>query len=300
MPQWNSHWLLKEFANTVKWARLTGQDCMRVAGIVFGFVLAAVGFAMPAGAITLQPERLPGMCISIAGWDGESISLPCDGSKRQEFELPAKEGGPIRHEGKCLVPRGQGYYPPLFPVACDGSPEQTWKMSEEGELRSAAGRCISLLGASSRTGEMVFAGECPKQGEGQFWRARKVDFTNVVEMSLESKVKPGMCIGYDTGVGLYHCTDQFRQVISFDRKAIGQMRMMSSCFSGGYAFGALSLGECWDMAAQKWLVLDSGQISNGLVQCIELVDENGRDVLRTLPCKLIPAQQWVLRPAKKS
>jgi hypothetical protein len=290
---------LKESSITVKWARLMGQDCMRVGGTVFGLVLAAMGFAVPAGAQTLQPERLPGMCISIAGWGGESISLPCDDSKRQEFELPAEEGGPIRHDGKCLISRGQGYYPPLFAVTCDGSSEQTWKASAEGELRSAAGRCNSLLSASSRTGEMVFAGECPKQGEGQSWRVREVDFTNALEMSLESKAKPGKCIGYDTGVGLYDCTDQFRQLISFDRKAIGQMRMMSSCFSGGYAFGALSLGECWDMAVQKWLVLDSGQIANALVQCIELVNENGRDVLRTLPCKLIPEQQWILRAPKK-
>lgn len=272
---------------------------MRVAGIVFGLVLAVAGFAMPAGAQTLQPERLPGMCLSMTGHVGQAISVPCDGSAVQEFKLPAPEGGPIRYGDKCLTPRGEGYYPDLLPLECDGSPEQTWKMSEEGELRSAAGRCISLLGASSRTGEMVFAGECPKQGEGQSWRVRKVDFTNVVEMSLESKAKPGKCIGYDTGVGLYDCTDQFRQVISFDEKALGQMRMMSSCFSGGYAFGALSLGECWDLPQQKWVVFDTGQIANASVQCIELVDENGRDVLRTLPCKLIPAQQWVLRAPKK-
>jgi Ricin-type beta-trefoil lectin domain len=293
---------LKECGVAVKWARLTGQNCMRIAGIVVG-ALAAIGLAFPAVAqqtgMTLQPDRLPGMCISMTGGSGQADSQPCDGSDAQRFDLPGSGVGPIRHGDKCLVPRGEGYYPGLLPAACDGSPEQAWTFTEEGELRSKAGRCISLLGASSRTGEMVFAGECPKEGQAHVWRARRVDFTNVVEMSLESKAKPGMCIGYDTGVGLYDCTDQFRQVISFDRKAIGQMRMMSSCFSGGYAFGALSLGSCWDDPSQKWLVMDTGQIVSANVQCIEVVNENGRDVLRTKGCKLIPEQQWILRAPKR-
>ncbi len=275
---------------------------MRIAGI-----LAAIAVAAALGApsfaqtrpTTLQPDRLPGMCISMSGAGGASISIPCDGSAREKFILPPAEGGPILHGDKCLVPKGQGYYPPLFAETCDGSPEQTWTMNEERELRSAAGRCISLLGASSRTGEMVFAGECPSSGQAHQWKPTYVDFTNVVEMSLESKAKPGMCIGYDTGVGLYHCTDQYRQLISFDSKALGQMRMMSSCFSGGYAFGALSLGSCYDMPSQKWMVFDTGQIANASVQCIEVVNENGRDVLRTLPCKMIPEQQWILRAPKK-
>lgn len=172
-------------------------------------------------------------------------------------------------------------------------------MNAEGELRSAEGRCISLMGQVSETGTMIFGGECPREGQAHQWKVQYVDYTNVVEASLESKAKPGMCMGHDTGVGLYRCTDNYGQVISLDKKAIGQMRLKSSCFSGGYVFGALGLGSCDDVPPQKWFLMENGQVVNASVQCIELVNENGRDVLRTKACKLIPEQQWVLRAPKK-
>jgi hypothetical protein len=114
-------------------------------------------------------------------------------------------------------------------------------MTGDRELRSGAGRCISLLGVVSRTGGMVFAGECPKTGLGHAWVVRNVDFTNVVEGSFESRARPGMCIGYEYSLGLLPCTDAYGQLMSFDRKALGQLRMMSSCISGGYAFGGVGL-----------------------------------------------------------
>lgn len=271
---------------------------MRLAGILVAFgLLAAPAFAQKTNT-TLQPDRLPDMCIAMAqAPDGASISLPCDGSLREKFDLPGKDGGPIMHRGKCLVPKGQGYYPPLFAVACDGSPEQTWTMSEAGELRSGAGRCISVLGASSRTGAMVFAGECPKQGEGQSWRARNTDFSNVVEGSFESKARPGMCIGYDTHFGVFPCTDAFRQVISFDEKALGQFRMMSGCISSGYLFGGLAISDCYDVPGQKWMKMTGDRLTNQNVQCIELRNEDGRDNLRTAKCNESLEQQWTFRPA---
>jgi hypothetical protein len=277
---------------------------MRIAGIIAALAITAgiaAGLAAPSIAqtrpMTLQPDRLPGMCISMSGPGGSSISIPCDGSTREKFVLPPAEGGPIQYGDKCLVPKGQGYYPPLFAETCDGSPEQAWTMNEERELRSAAGRCISLLGASSRTGEMVFAGECPKVGAAHQWKPTYVDFTNVVYGSFESKARPGMCIGYDRDLELLPCTDAYRQVISFDEKALGQFRMMSSCISGGYAFGGLSLGECWDMPQQKWMKLSGDRLANQQVMCIEVSPENGRDVLRTGKCGQQLEQQWIFRPA---
>ncbi|MDP3492412.1 MAG: ricin-type beta-trefoil lectin domain protein [Hyphomonadaceae bacterium] len=276
---------------------------MRIAAIFLAAasLCVAPALAQPAsgvqGRMTLQPERLPGMCLTLS--DAGSVSMPCDGSARQFFEMPAAGAGPIRNGDKCVAPRGAGYYPQLFAETCDGSPEQTWTMNAEGELRSGAERCISVMGQASRTGTTIFGAECPREGSAHQWKVRYVDFTNVIEASLESKARPGMCIGHDTGVGLYPCSDNYGQVISLDRKAMGQMRLKSSCFSGGYAFGALGLGECWDLPQQKWVVMETGQVVNAGVQCIELVNENGRDVLRTKACKLIPEQQWVLRAPKK-
>jgi hypothetical protein len=106
-----------------------------------------------------------------------------------------------------------------------------------------------------------------------------------------------MCIGYDTNLGLQPCTDAYRQVMSFDRKALGQLRMMSSCISGGYAFGGVSLGECYDLPDQAWMMLDGDRLANQRVQCIEVRDENGRDVLRTAQCGQALEQQWLFRPA---
>jgi hypothetical protein len=257
--------------------------------------LAAPATAQTGELRTLQPDRLPGMCIVMIGPSAEAISQPCTGAANEKFLMPGAEGGPIRYGERCLVPRGSGNYPPLVAADCDGSPAQTWKMGEVGELRSGEGRCISLLGASSRTGELVFAGECPKDGEGQAWRVRPVDATNVIDASLESAVRPGQCIGYDTGLQLYPCTDAYRQVMSFDEKALGQIRMMSSCLSGGYIFGALQLGDCWDMPQQKWMLMEGGRVANATGDCITVSPENGRDVLRTSACGSAAEQQWIVR-----
>ena len=270
---------------------------MRVASIVVALAggLAATPAHAQSRPLTIQHDRLPGMCLTLGGPGGASVNMPCSGAAHQQFILPGTEGGPIQQGDKCLVPRGTGYYPQVFLETCDGSPEQTWTMNAERELRTAAGRCLSLMGSVSANGTTIFAGECPKEGSAHQWRATYVDFTNVIEASLESAVRPGMCIGHDTGVDLYPCSDNYGQIISFDEKALGQMRLKSSCFSGGYAFAALGLGSCHDMPAQKWVLLEGGKIANQLVQCIEVVPENGRDVLRAMPCATKAEQQWIVR-----
>lgn len=281
-----------------------GLSDMRVAGILAVVASLCAGQVAMAQSkpITLQPDRLPGMCVTLAGPAGASISLPCDGSARQKFVLPEPgKPGPIVQDGKCMAVKDDNNYPPMTAEACDGSTDQTWTVTPDNVLKNGVGRCLSLLGGSSRTGEMVYGGRCPK--EEQFahrWLFKSVDFTNVIDASLESKVRPGMCIGHDTQLGLYPCSDAYGQVISFDEKALGQMRLKSSCFSGGYVFGSLGLGECYNTPAQQWMLLSGDRVANQLVQCIEVVNENGRDWLQTVKCDNKPEQQWTVRKKPKA
>jgi hypothetical protein len=274
---------------------------MRIEGFIFG--LASLLVATPATAqgkaLTLQPERLPGMCLSMTGFEGEAESRPCDGSAAQLFDVPGPEGGPIRHNGKCVVTKGRDYYQSLAAVACDGSVQQRWAMSKAGELRNPAGRCLSVLGASSRSGAPVFGTECPKDREGPAWRATEPGFVEPAEGLFESRARPGKCIGYDGALGVYDCKEVPDQLVSFDRKASGQLRMLVSCLSGGFAFDGLGLGECWDLPAQRWRMRENGQLANELEQCIEVKNQNGRDVLETKACRLTPEQQWVFRERPK-
>ncbi len=272
---------------------------MRVAGILLAFGL----LAMPAVAqariearpLTIQHDRLPGMCLTLSGPGGASVNAPCDGSAGQKFILPGPEGGPIRQGEACLVPRGAGHYPQLYAEACDGSPAQTWTMNAERELRNGAGRCLTLMGSVSVTGTTIFAAECPKEGAAHQWRATHVDFTNMIEASLESSVRPGECIGYDTQLKLYPCSDAYGQIISFDVKALGQLRLKGSCISGGNAFSGVSLGSCYDMPTQKWVILPDGAVANSHAECIEVVNEDGHDVLRTTVCGGKAEQHWIVR-----
>jgi hypothetical protein len=43
------------------------------------------------------------------------------------------------------------------------------------------------------------------------------------------------------------------------------------------------------------MLLSGDRVANQLVQCIEVVPENGRDVLRTVKCSEKPEQQWIVR-----
>ena len=48
-------------------------------------------------------------------------------------------------------------------------------------------------------------------------------------------------------------------------------------------------------AAERWTLLESGEVANELLECITLTSENGRDVLRALGCDGKPDQVWAVR-----
>ena len=59
---------------------------MRIAGIVLTAALLTTPAMAQSKPNTLQPDRLPGMCLTLSA-EG-SISLPCDGSASQKLDLP--------------------------------------------------------------------------------------------------------------------------------------------------------------------------------------------------------------------
>lgn len=248
-------------------------------------------------AMTLQHEQLPGMCMTLSGRDGESESRPCDGAAIQTFELPAGAPGPIRNGDRCLAPRGKGTYPQLAAAACDGAPEQTWVVTPEGEIHSASGRCLALLGNSSRSGERIYAGECPTGLPAHRWRAVAVDpaLLHPVSGMLEAVARPGKCLGTDGALGLVACDARLGRVFSFDTSAPSQLRMMSSCLASGYVLNTLALGQCWNMPAQKWTLTAAGNLANLEGKCIVMTTEGDHDVLRTGACLAVPEQQWTLK-----
>ena len=246
--------------------------------------------------VTLQHERLPGMCVSLSGLQGQSESRPCNASPEQEFQLPAGAVGPILHADKCVAPRGQGAYRQLYAQTCDGTSDQQWTVKSDGEIRNATGHCLSLLGASSRTGERVYVGECPADLPANHWRAVPASAaSHPVSGVLESVSRPGKCLGTDGALGLVDCTGRLGRIFSFDSSRPSQLRMMSSCLAGGFALESLSLSQCWDMPTQKWSLDASANLVNLEGKCIVVTIEEGRDVVRTSACQAVPEQQWTLK-----
>lgn len=271
---------------------------MKISHFVAGFVLACASLATPVQAMTLQPDKLPGMCLSMTGREGQAESRECDGSPDQEIELPGKEGGPIRHAGKCLAPRGQGLYPEILAEACDGSAAQTWMLPTSGEVRNGDGRCLALLGLSSRSGERVYAGECPERVEPQSWR--QVDAAQQTYRNRTGRFelvgRDGQCLAWiDAGnfLGLAPCADVFEQRFSFNAAQHGQYRIKSSCLAAGYLDGGMSLGDCGSGREKLWLLRTDQTLVNGLGLCATAESQNGRDVIRSRPCRPEQAaQQW--------
>ncbi|MBX3478407.1 MAG: ricin-type beta-trefoil lectin domain protein [Brevundimonas sp.] len=259
---------------------------------------AFASVAISTQMVTLQPERLPGMCLSMTGREGQAESRECDGSPAQEIELPGAEGGPIRHAGKCLAPRGGGLYPELFAEACDGSPAQTWRLPSSGEVRNGEGRCLALLGLSSRSGERVYAGDCPVRVEPQGWR--QVDATQQTYRNMTGRFelvgREGQCLAWiDAGnfLGLAPCADVSEQRFSFNAAQHGQFRIKSGCLAAGFLDGGMNIGDCGRGREKMWLHRGDQTLVNGLGLCATVESQSNRDVIRNRPCR--PgriAQQW--------
>ncbi len=272
---------------------------------IFIGILLALVFSATAEAQTLEPDRLPGMCLTIDAREG-SVSRPCDGAPAQEFELPRETPGPIRINGRCLSPRGGGYYPPLFGMECDGSPAQTWTVSNDGAVFNGAGRCLAVLGNSSRDGERIFGAECPDMRSAPKWRVLPDDRYDYQPQRGRMRwlTEPSLCLTWiQSGnfIGLSACGNPSdgEQIFSFDRTHMGHMRARSACLTSAAVFGSVSLGDCYEDPSKTWMLLDGAMLFNGHSLCAEPRREGERWVVRMNRCTAEAPQRWTFETSSE-
>ncbi|MBL8559454.1 MAG: RICIN domain-containing protein [Hyphomonadaceae bacterium] len=267
-------------------------------------IIVCVALAAPAEAQTLEPARLPGLCLTITG-EG-SVSRPCDKSPGQTFELPGDAPGPIRFGDLCLAPRGNAnHYPQLFPETCDGSPAQTWTISAGGAVRNGDGRCLSLLGLSAISGTRIYASVCPTRVEPQAWVAKPVDqeIYDQVSGRLRWRARPELCLSYigdGSYIGLEPCGENLRseQVFAFDRGDPGQFRGFGgTCLTSSAMTQSIVLRRCAVSPTTTWMLQDHSLLSNGEARCAAPMLEDERWVVRISRCAATIEQSWTFEPA---
>jgi Ricin-type beta-trefoil lectin domain len=265
-------------------------------------VVLATAFVVLSGqafAVTLEPGRLPGMCLSMTGKAGQAESRECDGSLKQELTLPGPKGGPIGYGGKCLKPKGMGRFPNVRAETCDGSDGQTWTMSPAGVVSNKASQCLSVMGSASRSGTQIHAGACAETADPHQWRQVDVvakQYQNVPGR-FELAAQPGMCLSFarpGSFFGLAACRDVSDQRFSFDKRAPGQLRSQGACLSSVSITHDLTLADCWKEPAMQWELTPSGQLKNGQQVCAAVRREGDRDVVRVAACREAPEQVWTL------
>lgn len=264
---------------------------------------ACLGAGLPAWAQTLEPERLPGMCLTVDAAQGGSVSRECDGSPEQALELPVAQPGPLKLAGKCLEPAGGGLYPQLAPADCAGTPAQTWTFGAGGDVRNGDNRCLAVLGLSSRSGERIFAGACPDGYEPQAWVARAAGETpyEPVKGRIQWRSRPGLCLAWiEAGsfMGLAPCDGSGggHLIFSLDRKLRGQVRARSACLNSFPVGDTLNLSDCHTGATAMWLLGADGLLSDGERRCAEPRMSNARWVVGLKVCWTASQRLWTFIP----
>ena len=267
-------------------------------------IMMCAALSAPAAAQTLEPARLPGMCVTISA-EG-SVSQPCNKSPEQTFTLPGDAPGPIRLGEACLAPRGSAnHYPQLFPETCDGSPAQTWTISADGAVRNGEDRCLSLLGLSALNGTRIYGGPCPTRVEPQAWVAKPIDqeIYDQVSGRLRWRAQPELCLSHISSgsfVGLEPCSENVRseQVFAFDRGDTGQFRGYGgTCLTSNSMTQSVTLRGCTVSPTTTWMLQDGSLLSNGEARCAAPTLEGERWVVRMRACAATVEQSWTFEPA---
>lgn len=263
--------------------------------LVLGAASAALFMGAAAGQpgwkalpeITLQPDNLPGMCVTVNA-RGVGESRACNGAADQIFRAPGPDGGVLRHGDLCMSAPDAGNYPELRAVPCAQGGDHYWIVDHKGRLANNAGRCLQLLGGSSREGERVFGARCLNDDPSpRTWRFVPASETWDSRIAAPIEMAGGHCLAWQERGNAFRgevCAAAQRAAFSYAVNRPGQIRARSSCLRAHIDGAALSLGHCHDTPDQMWTIAN-GHLVNGSGRCAVPDDEG---LLRSGPCPATP------------
>ncbi|MFT3809010.1 MAG: hypothetical protein QM698_03765 [Micropepsaceae bacterium] len=232
--------------------------------------------------ITLQPDRLPGMCATVNA-DGVAESRACTGAADQRFRAPGPDGGVLRYGDLCMSAPDEGNYPELRAVPCGSGGDHYWIVDHKGRLANNAGRCLQVLGGSSREGATVFGARC-LQDDPSPYTFRFAPADEAWDQRTDAAILMGdACLAWQEAGNFFKaddCAAAPYAAFSYAVNRPGQIRARSSCLRAYIDGAPLNLGDCHDTPDTMW-VIDGGHLMNGSGRCA-LPDDKG--VLRSGPC----------------
>lgn len=236
--------------------------------------------------ITLQSAELPGMCVTVDA-EGVATNRACTGAPDQIFRAPGPDGGVLRYGDLCMSAPDEGNYPELRAVTCGAGGDHYWIVDHKGRLANNAGRCLQVLGGSSREGERVFGARCLEDDPSpDVWRFMPVEET--WDSRTGAQIRMGdACLAWQESGNHFKagaCDAPGLTALSYAVNRPTQIRARSSCISAYIDGAPINLGECHGGPSQVWRIAN-GHLRNEDGRCA-LPDARG--TLRTGPCPATP------------
>lgn len=237
--------------------------------------------------ITLQSADLPGMCVTV-GDDGIARNRACTGGETQLFRAPGPDGGVLRHGDLCMSAPDEDNTPELRAVPCGTGGDHYWIVDHKSRLANNVGRCLAVLGGSSREGERVYGARCLTDDPSpQTWRFAARDETWDSRIDAEIRIGSDACLGWQESGNFFKtmpCATPglLRYGYAVDRAT--QIRARSACLRSPVMGSPLALGECHAGPGEMW-TLANGWLRNGEGNCA-VPDAEG--VLRIAACPAAP------------
>lgn len=248
---------------------------------------AATALAVLAGSAragTFEPADLPGMCLTLPAGAAEAVSAACTGKPDQIFSFPGPDGGVLRHDGACMGIEPDGVYPALVPMACDDSPFIYFIVDHERRLANNAGRCLAVLGGSSREGERVYGAPCESMAQAWIFSDPADEGYDPASARIAVTASPGLCLALQDGnfFAPAPCDTGDAQVVRLNRGRPAQLRMKSGCLAPAATGAPVGIHDC--AALDLWTFEADGTVKAG--RDCAVLDAEG--VLRTAGCAGAP------------